>query len=267
MGDRSHYCGRAMGEPMSTPDLLLDAAARLFAERGIDNVSMAEIVRAADQRNTSAVRYHFGSRDDVLAAVLGPPCPGHRRASAPSCSNWLGARTDPIRLAAAEAMVRPVTEFAQRGWRERAYLQIGSEMTGALDRTTPEIRDAAGADRRQRGLGSPPRAMSRGSRRPVASPPRDLHRLHRPSRCGPGPTTRSGSARTTSLPTNASSTNLIDMVLGAMTAPHREILTRMATMASEYAIPATEELDSDVRIAQELGALGRRRPAGHAQLS
>ncbi len=41
---------------------------------------------------------------------------------------------------AAEAIVRPVTEFAQRGWRERAYLQIGSELTGAIDRTTPEIR-------------------------------------------------------------------------------------------------------------------------------
>jgi len=41
---------------------------------------------------------------------------------------------------AAEAIVRPVTEFAQRGWRERAYLQIGSEVAGMMDRTTPEIR-------------------------------------------------------------------------------------------------------------------------------
>ena len=37
--------------------------------------------------------------------------------------------------------MRPVTEFAQRGWRERAYLQIGSELTGALDRVTPDIRE------------------------------------------------------------------------------------------------------------------------------
>src|SRR4051812_43646292 len=59
-----------MTEALSTPDRLLDAAARLFAERGIDNVSMAEIVRAADQRNVSAVRYHFGTRDDVLAALV-----------------------------------------------------------------------------------------------------------------------------------------------------------------------------------------------------
>ena len=48
----------------------LDAAARLFAERGIDNVSIAEIVRTAHQRNASAVHYHFGNRDEILRAVL-----------------------------------------------------------------------------------------------------------------------------------------------------------------------------------------------------
>jgi AcrR family transcriptional regulator len=59
-----------MGAANSTPDLLIDAAARLFAERGVDNVSIADIVRSADQRNASAVHYHFGSRDDILLAVL-----------------------------------------------------------------------------------------------------------------------------------------------------------------------------------------------------
>jgi len=45
-------------------------------------------------------------------------------------------------------MVRPVTEFAQRGWRERAYLQIGAELTSYLDRTSPStqqlLRETAG---------------------------------------------------------------------------------------------------------------------------
>ena len=124
---------------MSTPDRLLDAAARLFAERGIDNVSIAEIVRAADQRNTSAVRYHFGTRDDVLLALLARHVPviARRREELLERARSL-APTD--QTSAAEAIVRPVTEFAQRGWRERAYLQIGSEMAAALDRTTPEIR-------------------------------------------------------------------------------------------------------------------------------
>jgi AcrR family transcriptional regulator len=118
----------------------LDAAARLFAERGIDNVSIAEIVRAAGQRNVSAVHYHFGSRDEVLRAVLARHVPviADRRQHLLEAAR---ARPTDDTRAAAEAIVRPVSEFAQRGWRERAYLQIGSELTGSIDRATPEIRE------------------------------------------------------------------------------------------------------------------------------
>jgi AcrR family transcriptional regulator len=129
-----------MGEPTSTREMLLDAAAQLFAERGIDNVSIAEIVRTAGQRNTSAVHYHFGNRDEVLRAVLARHVPviAERRRQLLERARS-GPATD-VR-SAAEAIVRPVTEFAQRGWRERAYLQIGSELTGAIDRASPEIRE------------------------------------------------------------------------------------------------------------------------------
>jgi AcrR family transcriptional regulator len=121
----------------TTADKLLDAAARLFAERGIENVSVAEIVRAAGQRNASAVNYHFGTRNDLLLAVLARHVPAiaERRAEL-----LVHARVAGDVRSAAEAIVRPITEFAQRGWRERAYLQIGSEVAGMMDRTTPEIR-------------------------------------------------------------------------------------------------------------------------------
>lgn len=46
------------------------AAERLFAARGIENVSLREIARAADQRNTGALQYHFGDRNAVVQAVL-----------------------------------------------------------------------------------------------------------------------------------------------------------------------------------------------------
>jgi AcrR family transcriptional regulator len=123
----------------STSDLLLDAAARLFAERGVDNVSIAEIVRSAGQRNTSAVHYHFGGRNEVLQAVLARHVPelAERRTV---LLDQARARVTSGARAAAEAIVRPVTEFAQGGWRERAYLQIGSELAGAVERSTPEIR-------------------------------------------------------------------------------------------------------------------------------
>lgn len=129
-----------MENATSTPEKLLDTAARLFAERGIDNVSIREIVRTAGQRNASAVHYHFGNRDEVLRAVLARHVPAIAERRHELLERARSRPAGDVR-SAAEAIVRPITEFAQRGWRERAYLQIGSELNGADDYRTPEIRD------------------------------------------------------------------------------------------------------------------------------
>lgn len=41
-----------------------------MAERGVDNVTFAEITRAAGQGNNSAIPYHFGDRLGLIRAVL-----------------------------------------------------------------------------------------------------------------------------------------------------------------------------------------------------
>ena len=58
------------GGATGTVDELLNLAERLFAERGIENVALTQIVAASSQRNRSALHYHFGSRGGVLTAVL-----------------------------------------------------------------------------------------------------------------------------------------------------------------------------------------------------
>ena len=55
-----------------TRGVLLRTAAKLFAERGPENVSLNEITRAAGQRNASALQYHFGGREGLLRAILQP---------------------------------------------------------------------------------------------------------------------------------------------------------------------------------------------------
>ena len=134
-------------QPVDTREKLLDAAERLFAERGINNVSLAEIVRAAGQRNVSAIHYHFGSREAVLQAILERHVPVLRERRLELLAE---ASTRDDARSAAEALVRPVMEFAQLGWRERAYLQIGAELTSYLDRATPQVqrllRETAGHD-------------------------------------------------------------------------------------------------------------------------
>ena len=53
-----------------TRERLLDEAELLFARAGIAAVTTREIVEAAEQRNASAVTYHFGSREGLLQAIL-----------------------------------------------------------------------------------------------------------------------------------------------------------------------------------------------------
>jgi AcrR family transcriptional regulator len=49
---------------------LLEAAEHLFASRGIDGVSLAELTRAAGLGNTGAVHHYFGGRDELLEAIV-----------------------------------------------------------------------------------------------------------------------------------------------------------------------------------------------------
>jgi AcrR family transcriptional regulator len=48
---------------------LLDVAERLFAERGIDAVSLSEILATAGQRNKSAIYYHFDNKEGLISAI------------------------------------------------------------------------------------------------------------------------------------------------------------------------------------------------------
>jgi AcrR family transcriptional regulator len=49
---------------------IITAAERLFATQGIEGVSLREIMRAAGQRNTTSLQYHFGDRDGLLRAIV-----------------------------------------------------------------------------------------------------------------------------------------------------------------------------------------------------
>lgn len=53
-----------------TRQRILDTAERLYAERGLDGVSLREITGVAGQRNNAAVHYHFGGRDGLLRALF-----------------------------------------------------------------------------------------------------------------------------------------------------------------------------------------------------
>ena len=52
-----------------TRSSILDAAERLYADRGFADVTLRDIVAAADV-NLAAVNYHFGSKDELIAELF-----------------------------------------------------------------------------------------------------------------------------------------------------------------------------------------------------
>src|SRR5947209_19633461 len=53
-----------------TRTAILDAAERLYAERGLDGGSLRQITEEAGQRNNAAVHYHFGGRDGLVRTLF-----------------------------------------------------------------------------------------------------------------------------------------------------------------------------------------------------
>jgi AcrR family transcriptional regulator len=54
----------------ATKEALLGAAERLYAQRGLDAVSMREITREAGQKNSSALQYHFSGKEALVSAIV-----------------------------------------------------------------------------------------------------------------------------------------------------------------------------------------------------
>ena len=55
---------------LETRARMKEAAQRLFAERGIDGVSIDQILAAAGQRNKASLHYHFGTKIDLVRELV-----------------------------------------------------------------------------------------------------------------------------------------------------------------------------------------------------
>jgi len=113
---------------------LLEESERLFAEQGVWQAGIGEIVAAAGQRNASALTYHFGSREGVLDRILAHhegPVDAHRGELLAALGD------DPDTHAVLDALVRPmVARLADE--RGRNYLLIVAQLAARF----PTWRDA-----------------------------------------------------------------------------------------------------------------------------
>jgi len=120
---------------------LVDEAARAFARDGVFSASLVDITRNAGQRNRGALHYHFGSREGVLCAVLERHVDFLARREGELLQAALAGPANDME-AVVEAIVRPASELAERGWRGRCFLVILAELVEEdQDSLGPEVQE------------------------------------------------------------------------------------------------------------------------------
>ena len=124
----------------NTRDRILDASERLFAQHGFDAVSLRKITSEAEA-NLAAVNYHFGSKDELIVAVIGrylEPI-NVERLELLSASETAHAPS-PVPVAEIfDSLIRPVANMAQRSRRSRGtFLKLVGRCLTQSGRAIPE---------------------------------------------------------------------------------------------------------------------------------
>ncbi|WP_405686446.1 TetR/AcrR family transcriptional regulator [Streptomyces sp. NBC_01387] len=112
----------------ATRELLLSAAERLFAEHGVVAVSNRQVSEAAGQGNNAAVGYHFGSKADLIRAIVHKHNERIEQMRAEKVEqatgstdvrDWVSCLVDPF--------VHHVAGLGVPSWFGRFYAQIGTD--------------------------------------------------------------------------------------------------------------------------------------------
>jgi AcrR family transcriptional regulator len=119
---------------------LVAAAEGLFAERGVDGVSLREITRESGAKNVIAVQYHFSDRDGVLRAILDKHLPEVDSRRNALLDEIEGAPVPEMR-ALASALVRPLAPKLADDDGGRPFLQIYADL---MNRPRPAFEVAEG---------------------------------------------------------------------------------------------------------------------------
>jgi len=116
---------------------IIKKAEKLFASKGIDAVTMAEVNRASGQKNSSAAAYHFGTKEGLIDAIL-----DRHSTRMEQRRQVLLANTDATDLdQVIDVLVRPLVEKLDDRDGGLEFLRINSQlMTSAQYRKLRERR-------------------------------------------------------------------------------------------------------------------------------
>lgn len=109
---------------------ILQVAERLYAEQGVDAVSVRQISREAGQKNHSAVQYHFGSARGLLEAILDfrmIPLNARRQRL---LDHWESQENPDDIAGLVQTLVEPLTEELRRPVEDSYYISLLQQLSG-----------------------------------------------------------------------------------------------------------------------------------------
>ncbi|MFC5746454.1 TetR/AcrR family transcriptional regulator [Actinomadura rugatobispora] len=199
-----------------SPVELIETAERLFAVHGIDGVSLRQIGSEAGHRNPAAVQYHFGSKAALIRAVLEHRVPAINARRLELLERLRGeGRQDDLR-GLVEAMARPLLDLDPQAHHYVVFLarlmSHRSELRAAYTATLTDAISAA--------------LVAQGIKAALADLPEPI-REHRFSMAMElmvhviaNRQVRTGDRRRDGLTEALFANDLIDGMVGLLTAPH-----------------------------------------------
>ena len=138
MKTRTRPVKRAEGAPTDTRERILDVAERLFARRGIDAVSVRDIIRKAGA-NLGAINYHFGTKRKLIITVFDrrmSPVTKERLSALDALEKAAGDGALPLE-GVLEAMFRPAVLHAMD--KQRGGAVFGKLMARSMMEPNPHL--------------------------------------------------------------------------------------------------------------------------------
>jgi AcrR family transcriptional regulator len=134
-------------DTQETRTKLIEAAEQLFAGRGIDGVSLADINQRAGQKNRNAVHYHFGDKESLIHAVLDKHSEGIESRRRELLDD---AGESPALRQLVRALVIPVAEKLGDSDGGVAYLKINGQLMASDSYAEVRLKRVRHMDQAQR---------------------------------------------------------------------------------------------------------------------
>lgn len=132
---------------------LIATAEQLYAERGLDGVSLVEISREAGQRNRAAAQYHFTDKAGLVQAILDKHTPGIEAARHAMIDALEASTSEPPLRAWVDALVRPLAAKLDDEDGGRAFLRVQAERMRQPEASLElRAKQNRGAERLLRGM-------------------------------------------------------------------------------------------------------------------